>query len=976
MTIKHYHADNGRFADNLWLADITTQGQSISFCGVGAHFQNGIAEKRIRDLTESARTMMLQAADKWPKAISVSLWPYAIRSANEVLNCTPRTDNDRQAPIEIFSRTPVRPNLRHFHHFGCPTYVLRARLQTAGGSVGKWNTKARIGINLGTSPRHARSVALVLNPRTGLVSPQWHCKFDDMFETVSASRPDNSHGYWKRLTDFLKVEQEAKQDTPTIQTADILSAYEQEPSKIPISEGANVTDEKQIEQDKTLPQVPQDIGTPITPEDDPSKPAPRRSPRIKAQMEKVYQAQQQDPMAFSSNVEVGNEIYDQPFESVGMTDPIAFAATKSDPDTMYYHQAMKQEDSDKFRLAMKKEIDDHVERDNWQLMLRSNIPEGTKVLSSVWSMKRKRRIKTREIYKWKARLNVHGGQQIEGIHYWDTYSPVVTWLSIRLVLILSIIFDWHTRQIDFVLAFPQAPVETPLYMEIPVGTYLSGVVNSKDYVLLLKKNLYGQKQAGRVWNKYLHEGLIEIGFKQSKVDECVYYKGTTIFLVYVDDGILAGPSAEEIDDIIKALEKRYDVTDEGDITDYLGVNVEKLPDGRVKLSQPHLIDQIISDMNFQESTKMSATPAASTKILNKDEQGEAHSASWSYRSIIGKLNFLEKSTRGELAYAVHQAARFCEQPKKSHTEAVNKIVRYLIGTRNEGIYLNPKGDLFECFADADFCGLWDKERSDFDPSVARSRTGYVIRFAGCPLIWGSRLQEMFALSSTESEYMSLSTALRDVIPLMELLKEFKNYGIVSKEYCPVVKCKAFEDNSGALEMARTHKMRPRTKHISVKFHHFRSYVANHSITVAAIDTLQQLADLWTKPLGSELFNKFTEEVFGWSVPEAQAKHRASMGRGSVMKLDESIKTYPAVSPDSKSEKRMCNVSQLTRETSKVTLKPCIKPIQDRRFSKVHFDLQSLKIKPSLSKTHETKYSIVSKPKAHAESKTEMSRYHR
>ena len=263
------------------------------------------------------------------------------------------------------------------------------------------------------------------------------------------------------------------------------------------------------------------------------------------------------------------------------------------------------------------------------------------------------------------------------------------------------------------------------------------------------------------------------------------------------------------------------MTDEGDLTDYLGVNITFLDDGKMKLTQPHLIQQIIDDVNFKDSnqsyaTKPKETPAETSKILNKDESGEPHKATWHYRSVIGKLNFLEKSTRGELAYAVHQAARFCQEPKTSHTNAVHRIVRYLIGTTDKGMILNPNNEVFECFADADFCGLWDKERAETDPTTGRSRTGYIIRFAGCPIVWASKLQTEFALSSTEAEYIALSTALRQVIPLMELLKEMKENGVINKEYVPRVYCKAFEDNSGALELARTPKMRPRTKHINTK----------------------------------------------------------------------------------------------------------------------------------------------------------------
>ena len=175
VIVRHYHADNGIFAANKWLAHTEASKQSITFCGVGAHFQNGVAEKRIRDLQETARTMMLHATNKWPVSQSISLWPYALRLANQVNNSTPIRDTQQQSPIEIFSRSRVRPKLTEFHQFGSPIYILRGPLQN-GQHVPKWQSRARLGIYLGMSPKHARSVALVLNPRTGLVSTFWNRK--------------------------------------------------------------------------------------------------------------------------------------------------------------------------------------------------------------------------------------------------------------------------------------------------------------------------------------------------------------------------------------------------------------------------------------------------------------------------------------------------------------------------------------------------------------------------------------------------------------------------------------------------------------------------------------------------------------------------------------------------------------------------------------------------------------------------------
>ena len=121
-----------------------------------------------------------------------------------------------------------------------------------------------------------------------------------------------------------------------------------------------------------------------------------------------------------------------------LEDPFAFSAS-SDPDTMYLHEARRQPDWPQFQLAMKEEVQAHESRKHWKLIKRAALPVGVSVLPSVWSMKRKRRIATREIYKWKARLNVHGGKQVHGVNFWETYAPVVNWTSIRLHLILALL---------------------------------------------------------------------------------------------------------------------------------------------------------------------------------------------------------------------------------------------------------------------------------------------------------------------------------------------------------------------------------------------------------------------------------------------------------------------------------------------------------------------------------------------------------
>jgi hypothetical protein len=459
------------------------------------------------------------------------------------------------------------------------------------------------------------------------------------------------------------------------------------------------------------------------------------------------------------------------------SDPIAFAGS-GDPDTMYWHQAMKGSDKAEFLKAAQEEVKSHVDNKHFVLKERKDLPKGTKVLDSVWSMKRKRRILTGEVYTWKARLNAHGGQQEHGVNFWETYSPVVNWFLIRLFLVISIMNDWHTRQIDFVLAFPQADVECDIFMAIPPGFNLKG--RKKEFCLKLEKNIYGTKQGGRVWNKHLDKGLKKLGYVPSRIDPCVYYHGTSVLMLYVDDGIFCGPNKSEIDGLIEGLKQEFNITDEGDIKEYLGVLVEKKADRRLKLSQPHLIAQILDDLWFNSKTTTKPTPAPGGQVLTRDLDAPPMDGDFHYRSVIGKANFLEKSTRLDIAVAVHQCARFSADPKQCHATALRYLGRYLQGTKDRGIYLDPKGDKsFECWVDADFLGQYVKGAPDMalDKMTAKSRTGFIITYAGCPIIWGSKLQRESALSTTEAKYMAISEAFRSLLPMMDMLEEAREKGV-------------------------------------------------------------------------------------------------------------------------------------------------------------------------------------------------------
>jgi hypothetical protein len=370
-----------------------------------------------------------------------------------------------------------------------------------------------------------------------------------------------------------------------------------------------------------------------------------------------------------------------------------------------------------------------------------------------------------------------------------------------------------------------------------------------------------------VWYDHLKTGLQKIGFKPSAVDECVFTRGSTIFMCYVDDGIFADPDDSKIDEAIEDLRKiQFDIENRGNIQDYLGIHVEYLPGNRIKLSQPHLIDQIIEQVGMKDSKKTKKTPAP-TSILHRFLNEESFDERFHYRSVVGKLNFLEKGTRPDIAYTTHQCARFSIDTKKSHGEAIKYLCKYLIGTRDKGIILNPDTEQsLKVFVDADFCGSYQRMTAMDDVSTAKSRTGYIIQYCNCPIIWISKLQTLVTLSTTEAEYVALSHSLRDTFPIMNLLKEFKERGfnIIGNGQAKIM-CRVFEDNSGALELANVPKMRPRTKHINLVYHHFRSRVKTRSnpngdVTIEYVETENQLADILTKPLAAPQFESLRKRI--------------------------------------------------------------------------------------------------------------------
>ena len=185
-----------------------------------------------------------------------------------------------------------------------------------------------------------------------------------------------------------------------------------------------------------------------------------------------------------------------------------------------------------------------------------------------------------------------------------------------------------------------------------------------------------------------HKLIEEVGFTQLQTDECVFYRGNIIYVLYTDDSIIAGPSQKEIDKVIEEIgNAKLNITIEGDIQDFLGVNIDRESNGTIQLTQPHLIDQILDNLRLTEESKPRSIPGKSSNILKKHVDSEPFNGLFNYRSVIGKLNYLERGSRPDIAYMTHQCARFTDNPKVEHGKAVQWLGRYLLRIRDKGMIL-------------------------------------------------------------------------------------------------------------------------------------------------------------------------------------------------------------------------------------------------------------------------------------------------
>ena len=512
----------------------------------------------------------------------------------------------------------------------------------------------------------------------------------------------------------------------------------------------------------------------------------------------------------------------------------------SDPVT--YSQAMQHSG---WREAIASEKASIEKNQTWELIDR---PPGITPITAKWIFKTKIGADGQPSKK-KARLVVRGFQQKEGLDYDEVFAPVAKWNTVRIVIALAAAGAWPLAHLDVKTAFLNGDLKERVWLEIPEG-WSSPTTNGK--ICHLHKALYGLKQAPRAWFEKIDTFLRDLGMKHTEAGYSLYYLleegGVTILILYVDDLLVTGSNNSRCKWLHQQLMNKFDMTNLGNASYYLGVEITRTQSGTF-LSQQNYARSILEEFGLTECNPLSVPLQEALKLrlwVEADMVDAGH-----YRKLVGKLIYLT-NTRPDIKFAVGALSRYMASPREPHLQAAKQVLRYIRGTLDFGIlYIKGESSVIFGFTDSD----WGT-----DPDDSKSISAYIFQSAGGPVTWCSRKQDMVATSSTDAETRAVAEGIREAIWIRTLIQRIEGREIeLLAIYC---------DNQGTLKSSRNPIASKNSKHYEIPKHYIRENVLTGVVELFYVITHDQIADILTKALGRSKFHHFRKLMGVMSLKDA------------------------------------------------------------------------------------------------------------
>lgn len=437
----------------------------------------------------------------------------------------------------------------------------------------------------------------------------------------------------------------------------------------------------------------------------------------------------------------------------------------------------------------------------------------------------------------KARLVARGCKQDKSE---SIYAHVPGSTTIKVFLAIAANRQLEITQMDVKAAYLNSYLKEEVYMTIPKGFPAEGSL------CRLNKAIYGLRQASQAWTTEFESFMKGNNFLNSEVDTCLYRKhepgkGITYVLHYVDDILVASSSAEEIKRFKTKLKQRYKTKEIDEIKRFIGLEINRT-ENYITISQTSHVKKLLQVTGLEMAKPRSTPMEPNTKHVSSMCKSGCEAFKTKYRRLIGNLLYLSQHTRPDITYSVNYLSRFQNNPTEEHYAAVKRIIRYLSGTTDYGLlYTKDEPENMYGYADAS----WAEDIED-----RKSTTGYCFMVCGKLVLWRSLKQSMVTLSSCEAEYVSLSEAVREERYIKALCK-FLDLSVES--------CTMYEDNQSAIAVASNTESR-RGKSIDIRYHSVREAVKNGEIDLMYVKSEDNIADIFTKPLGTLAFSNIRKKI--------------------------------------------------------------------------------------------------------------------
>jgi len=499
-------------------------------------------------------------------------------------------------------------------------------------------------------------------------------------------------------------------------------------------------------------------------------------------------------------------------------------------DPIHFDDAVK---SEKWRTTMDVEMEAIKRNGTWELM---ELPARGKKVGVKWVYKTKLN-EHGVVDRYKARLVVKGYSQQYGVDYTEVFAPVARMETIRLVVALAAQRGWTIYQLDVKSAFLYGELNEEVGVDQPCGYVQKG---NEHKVYKLKKALYGLKQAPRAWYSRIEAYFMKEGFEKCDYEHTLFTKtrkegNILIISLYIDDLIYTGNDELMISEFKNSMKHEFDMTDLGKMRYFLGLEVLQKSTG-VFINQKKYASEVLKRFGMDKSNSVRNPIVPGCKLV-KDEGG-VKVDNTHFKQMVGSLMYLT-ATRPDMMFVVSLISRYMENPTELHLQVAKRVLRYLKGTLDFGIFYNKgRNNDLVAYTDSDYAG---------DLGDRKSTSGYVFLLSSGTISWLSKKQPVVSLSTTEAEFIVAASYACQIVWLKRVLEKLG----LNQDKTTIIHC----DSSSAIKLSKNPVMHGRSKHIDVRFHFLRELTKAGTVELIYCNTQDQIADIMTKPLKLEAFLK-------------------------------------------------------------------------------------------------------------------------